>query len=68
VSFRSKRLVFKTFEIDYLETFSHAKKYNYEIYFYIIFYFIIVKNDMDTIQFDVHTIFQYGELTKEPYL
>lgn len=37
-------------------------------YFYILFYFIIVKNDMDTIQFDVHTIFQYGELTKEPYL
>jgi hypothetical protein len=28
----------------------------------------IVKNDMDTIQFEVHTIFQYEELTKQPYL
>jgi hypothetical protein len=28
----------------------------------------IVKNDMDAIQFEVHTIFQYGELTKESYL
>jgi hypothetical protein len=27
-------------------------------------YFLIVKNDMDTIQFEVHTIFQYGELIK----
>lgn len=29
---------------------------------------IIVKNDLNTIQFEVHTIFQYGELIKEPYL
>jgi uncharacterized UPF0160 family protein len=64
VPFSSKRLVFKTFEVDYLETFSYAQKYNYEK----IYMYFIVKNDMDTIQFEVHTIFQYGEFFKKPYL